>query len=253
MELIFMAFTEKEFAGFNREYRLKKVVYALQRYVTDNQNFDYIAELMQWFNHYEGFAFEVLQDVDAMQLLLQQLKQQLFTINPFLEQHLFDKSGEVIKVPVTVMLDNVRTPFNVGSILRSAEAFAVEKIVLTGMSPTPQNNSKVAKSQKNAAIDYEYFENTIDAVLTYKNNGYMVCCLEKTADSQSLKAAVFAFPLLLVIGNEEFGITADILEQADVIADISLYGNKNSLNASVAAGIALSEIVDRYSQKNNLT
>ncbi len=243
-----MSFTENEFANFNKEYRYKKVVYALQNVIDHKKDLNYAQMLIHWLNQYENCNYHL--EANQIKDVFTELKSELFKINPYLEEHLFDHQHKRDVFPITLLLDNIRTPFNVGSIMRSAEAMGVEKVILTGICPTPENNSNVAKSQKNANIDYEYHIDIIPIIKKYQELGYQIYCLEKTNHSHPLKDIYLKFPALLVLGNEEFGITGNILKLADKTIHIPLYGNKNSINVSVATGIALNHIAYYYSNIN---
>jgi tRNA G18 (ribose-2'-O)-methylase SpoU len=163
--------------------------------------------------------------------------------NPYLEKNPFDDPAkERQTIPVTVLLDNIRSPFNTGSIFRSCEALGVEKVIPCGITPTPEKNSKVKKAFKNLDIPLEYRDDAVEAVQNFKKEGYFIYAIEKTENSRSLRDTELSFPAVCVLGNEEFGVNPEILEISDAIIHIPLLGRKNSLNVSVAAGIVLFEI-----------
>ncbi|MCS6988619.1 MAG: RNA methyltransferase [Chloroherpetonaceae bacterium] len=149
------------------------------------------------------------------------------------------------KFPIRVMLQNLRSMWNVGSIFRSCDAARVEKIIITGYTATPPRK-EIDKTALGATewVEWEYVSNPLDAISRLKAQGVKIAALEIATnavryDSLSQKD----FPLCLVVGNEVTGIDDDVLAACDLALEIPQYGVKHSLNAAVAVGIALFELV----------
>ena len=150
--------------------------------------------------------------------------------------------------PITVVVDNVRSIHNVGSFFRTADGAWIEHMVLTGITGTPDNRAlhKTALGAQDT-IPWNHSPQTLDAVSKLKDNGYTIAALEIT-DSPTLPAHITNadFPLALVVGNELAGVSTEVLDIADYALEIPQYGTKQSLNVSVAFGIAIFDLVRQY-------
>jgi tRNA G18 (ribose-2'-O)-methylase SpoU len=140
------------------------------------------------------------------------------------------------------LLDNIRSTFNVGSIFRASDGAGLRRLHLCGITPTP-DNPKVAKTALGAevTVDWSYHLNAIQAAQSLKAQGFSICALEATADSCSIfqaPAVLFSSPLLLVVGNEVTGVDPELLDLSDAVLSIPMQGKKESLNVSIAFGIA---------------
>lgn len=146
---------------------------------------------------------------------------------------------------VYLILHNVRSAYNVGSIFRTADAADINKIYVCGYSPTP-DDKKVAKTALGAEkfIPWEYHKQTWRLMEKLKKDGLQIVALEQTKKSIDYRKSKPRFPLALVVGNEVRGLSKDILKYANKIIAIPMYGKKESLNVAVAAGIALYKIVE---------
>lgn len=148
------------------------------------------------------------------------------------------------KIPVTVVLDNVRSLNNIGSMFRTCDGFAAEGIALCGVSGTPPS-PEIHKTALGAedSVDWRYFPTTAEAVATLRAEGHVIVCLEQVKGSVSLDAfrvspgARYA----LVAGNEVDGVGQDIVDSADICLEIPQSGTKHSLNVSVSTAVALWE------------
>ena len=141
---------------------------------------------------------------------------------------------------VCLILHNIRSAYNVGSIFRTADAAGVNKIYICGYSPTP-DNKKVAKTALGAekTVLWENHRQTWRLMEKLKKEGVQVAALEQSKKSVDFRKFKPKFPIALVIGNEIRGLSKEILKRADKIIAIPMYGRKESLNVSVAAGIAV--------------
>ena len=146
------------------------------------------------------------------------------------------------KIPLIVVLDNVRSLHNVGSIFRTADAFLVEAVYLCGITSTPPNAEihKTALGAENT-VDWRYFEDASQAVEELKNNGYTVFAIEQTKGSTLLpelkleKDAKYA----VIFGNEVKGVQQSVVDMCDNCIEIPQFGTKHSLNVSVTGGIVI--------------
>ncbi|ACF43432.1 RNA methyltransferase [Pelodictyon phaeoclathratiforme] len=149
------------------------------------------------------------------------------------------------KHPLVLMLHNIRSMWNVGSMFRSADAARIEKIILSGYTATPPRK-EIAKTALGAqdTVVWEYHADPLEAVCSMKREGVRICGLEITEGSRPYTAVNAGdFPICLVVGNEVDGLENEILDSCDDVLEIPQYGTKHSLNVAVAAGIALFELV----------
>ena len=148
------------------------------------------------------------------------------------------------KFPLVVVLDNVRSLHNIGSIFRTGDAFLLESVYLCGISATPPHR-EIHKTALGAedSVDWKYFETTLLAVQSLQDNGYAVWGVEQTQGSISLENFGFSpgKPYALVFGNEVHGIDQSVIDCCDGCIEIPQFGTKHSFNVSVSAGIVLWE------------
>jgi len=147
------------------------------------------------------------------------------------------------KIPVIVILDNIRSMNNVGSIFRTCDAFAVEKLYLCGITATPPNKD-IFKTALGAteSVDWEYAEKVEELVVSLKQNNIKVYLVEQTDSSVLLDKFQFSDEkLAIVLGNEVFGVTETLLPLCDGAIEIPQQGTKHSLNVTIAAGIVIWE------------
>jgi 23S rRNA (guanosine2251-2'-O)-methyltransferase len=153
---------------------------------------------------------------------------------------------QATKTPVIAVLDNIRSMHNVGSVFRTADAFLIEAIFLCGYTPQPPHRD-INKTALGAteSVDWIFFETTVEAVTTLKEQGYKVYAVEQTEGSISLGKISFESDekIAVVFGNEVEGVHDEVLALVDGSIEIPQLGMKHSLNISVAAGIVLWEIV----------
>lgn len=141
---------------------------------------------------------------------------------------------------MTILVHNIRSLHNVGSIFRSADVFAVEKIYLTGYTATPPRKeiAKTALGSENRVV-WEKVEDIFSLIEKLRVNGCQIIGLETDEAAQPLDSLPSDKPIALVLGNEVTGIEPEVVEKLDGLAKISMPGAKKSLNVSVAAGIAM--------------
>jgi tRNA G18 (ribose-2'-O)-methylase SpoU len=159
-----------------------------------------------------------------------------------------DEYKSAAKIPVVAVLDNIRSAMNVGSVFRTADAFAIEKIIICGISATPPNR-EITKTAIGAteSVVWEYIENVSDAVSNLKNEGYTIAGIEQTDASVLLTDYTFnTEKIAVVFGNEVDGVSDEVINGLDVCIEIPQFGTKHSLNVSVCAGIVLWELAKKY-------
>jgi tRNA G18 (ribose-2'-O)-methylase SpoU len=147
------------------------------------------------------------------------------------------------KIPIIIILDDIRSLHNIGSVFRSADAFAIEQIFLCGITATPPNR-EIHKSALGATetVQWKYFEQTSDAIKACKEDGYSIVLIEQTTNSIELPDFIPQGPIALVFGNEVEGISDDVIGMADSAVEIPQFGTKHSFNISVCAGIVMYDI-----------
>jgi tRNA G18 (ribose-2'-O)-methylase SpoU len=141
---------------------------------------------------------------------------------------------------IYLILHNIRSAYNVGSIFRTADAAGIDRIFVCGYSPKPEDK-KVAKTALGAekTVSWEYHGQTWRLLEKLKKEGIQIVALEQTKKSVDYRLFRPRFPMALVLGNEVRGLSKKTLARAEKIIAIPMYGKKESLNVAVAAGIAI--------------
>lgn len=156
------------------------------------------------------------------------------------------------KTGISVVLDNIRSCNNIGSVFRTSDALLIEKIYLCGITSTPPNN-EIRKTALDAekSVDWEYFEETEEAVLRLKSDGYRVYAIEQVENSIMLPDFTPAKgeKIALVFGNEVKGVQQSVIDICDGSIEIPQYGTKHSFNISVSAGIVLWDIFQKMQKQ----
>lgn len=142
-----------------------------------------------------------------------------------------------------LILDNIRSLYNVGSIFRTADAGNVDKIFVCGITGKPTSD-KVKKVSLGAedSVEWEYAKQTFRVIEFLKKQKFQIAALEQSKKSVLYSKFKPKFPIALIVGNEVKGISKNILNRADKIIELPMKGKKESLNVSVAAGIAIYEL-----------
>ena len=155
-----------------------------------------------------------------------------------------DEFKEAEKIPVVVILDNVRSMHNIGSVFRTADAFRIEKIYLCGITATPPNK-EIRKTALGAteSVDWEYAADILELVGKLKKEKYTILSVEQVDKSQSLSIYKLDSEekYAVIFGNEVEGVQQEVINLSDVCVEIPQAGTKHSLNVSVCAGIVLWE------------
>lgn len=157
---------------------------------------------------------------------------------------------EVERYPISVILHNIRSLYNVGSIFRTCDSARVEELILCGYTPHPPRKEldKTALGSVDT-VPWSYFKNTEDAIKSQKNSGKKVIAVELTDKKRSYTSLEKSeFPISLIFGNELSGIPDEILELCDDAIEIPMHGVKHSLNVSVTAGITIFESLRTFNK-----
>ena len=151
------------------------------------------------------------------------------------------------KNPITIILDNVLDTYNVGSIFRLADAVAAEKVILCGATLTPPN-SRIKKASINTTgwVNWEYKESAFVAINDLRSTiqNLHVIAVEQDVRSRPFNNVEYQFPIAIVVGNETTGVSKEVLDMADMIVELPMWGVNKSLNVMVSLGIVLYKIME---------
>src|SRR5262245_42041258 len=155
------------------------------------------------------------------------------------------------KTKVVVVLDNVRSLYNTGSILRTADASGVERVVLCGITPRPDQGSRqrraIAKTALGAedSVSWEYQPDAARALRQLATDGYCIVAVETASGAADLFEWTPEWPVCLIFGHERDGVSSDLGACVDTVIRIPMLGKKRSLNVATAAGVVLYELLRR--------
>lgn len=156
---------------------------------------------------------------------------------------------ETPKIPLVVILDNVRSLHNVGSVFRTSDAYCVKKVILCGITATPPN-AEIHKSALGAefSVDWEYYKETTEAVNELKQAGYTILAIEQAHDSINMDTfkAEKENKYAVILGNEVKGVQQSVIDLSDGCLELPQFGTKHSLNVSVTAGIVIWEFAKLF-------
>ena len=155
------------------------------------------------------------------------------------------------KTPLIMLLDNVRSGMNVGSAFRTADAFALEKIYLCGITAKPPHKDihKTALGSTET-VTWEYAENTLDVVTSLQEQNVKIIAIEQAENATMLDHFMPETnqTYALVFGNEVKGVAQDVVDASDVVIEIPQYGTKHSLNISVSCGVVIWDLFSKLKQ-----
>lgn len=155
---------------------------------------------------------------------------------------------ELEKTPITIVLDNVRSMHNVGSAFRTADGFAIEQILLCGITATPPHR-EIEKTALGAtqSVDWTHHKETTEALQQLKEQGYKIFAIEQAEDSTSLEQFEISTndKYAFVFGNEVHGVDEEVMQIVDGCIEIPQFGTKHSFNVSVTIGIVLWDILKK--------
>ena len=150
------------------------------------------------------------------------------------------------KLPLTIILDDVRSLYNVGSVFRTSDAFRIERIILCGITATPQNSQvEIHKTALGAeeSVEWIYSDDCVKCVKELNDNGYTTIAVEQVEGSTKLDEFVVdsSARYALVFGNEVKGVNQEVVDICKISLEIPQFGTKHSLNVSVTAGLVIWE------------
>ena len=145
------------------------------------------------------------------------------------------------KTPITIVLDNVRSALNVGSVFRTSDAFLIENIILCGITATPPNKEiRKAALGSTDSVNWKYIKNTTDAVKQLIKDGYHVVGIEQADKSTQLNEFELPKkPIAIILGNEVNGVEQEVINLCNEVIEIPQFGTKHSLNIAVTTGIVI--------------
>lgn len=159
------------------------------------------------------------------------------------------------KFPIAVVLDNVRSLNNIGSIFRSSDAFSVDRICLCGITATPPSVEihKTALGAENS-VAWKHFATTAEALDELKADGWTLCAVEQAEESVSLEQfrPARGCKYAIVLGHEVYGVEQSVVDACDMTLEIPQFGTKHSLNVAVTAGILLWHLASNLLPHNNV-
>ena len=160
---------------------------------------------------------------------------------------------QIPRLPISILVENVRSVHNVGSIFRTADGFGAKKIYLTGYTAFPprQDLSKTALGAEKS-VPWEHFENPLEAAEKIKSLGIKLVGIEQSLCSINIHEYNWDFPCCFILGNEVSGVSDELLNLAEDHVEIPMFGIKQSLNVSVAGGVIGYEVARVYNSQNGL-
>ncbi len=260
-----MKYTKKKFKSFSLEKQIKIFLEFIREieknWHDETLRFELLNNFLDCINLTEkelkmpelhGFSEIVKKDSNIKKMSLREFLN--YSI-PFEQNHKNVKDNDFLilkndgtnisrnKIPLYLILDNLRSSFNIGSIFRTAECLGISEILLCGYSATPKNIKvrKTAMGTENY-VKWKYFEKTEDAILYLRNKNIKIFALETTTNSKSIYEVEFPPKCALLLGNEALGISEKILNLTDDIINIPIAGWKNSLNVGVCFAVVAFEI-----------
>lgn len=159
------------------------------------------------------------------------------------------------KTPLIIILDNIRSLNNIGSVFRTADAFLVKKIYLCGITAKPPHKD-IQKTALGAteSVDWEYYENTLDIVTKLKEKGVLIASIEQAEQSVALNefAVKDDMTYAIIFGNEVKGVQQNVVNASDAVIEIPQYGTKHSLNIAVSAGVVVWDLFVKLKLTDNI-
>ncbi len=160
---------------------------------------------------------------------------------------------ELKKIPLTIVLDNIRSLSNVGSVFRTSDAFMIKEIILCGITAKPPHR-EIHKTALGAtdSVNWRYFEQTIDAIKELQANNTIVYAIEQADEAIMLDNIELDFKkeIAFVLGNEVKGVEDIVVEQVDACIEIPQFGTKHSLNISVSTAIVIWEAFQQFQKQS---
>lgn len=151
------------------------------------------------------------------------------------------------KTPIVIVLDNIRSLNNIGSVFRTADAFLIEAVYLCGITAQPPHR-EIQKTALGAteSVDWEYFTTTTEAINYLKTKGYKIAAIEQAKNSIMLNEFIPNKKLAVIFGNEVNGVEQEAINLSDYVIEIPQQGTKHSLNISVSCGVVIWDLVNKF-------
>jgi len=152
--------------------------------------------------------------------------------------------------PIIIVLDKLRSAFNVGNIFRLAETTNIRKVITCHYTATPPH-PKLSKTARGCeqTVPCQHFAQTVDAIIALKKEGYYIYGVETVEGATTIWDAKFKFPAAFIVGNEALGIAEEVLKLCDEFIELPCYGKKKSLNVGNCASVVLYEAIHQHQQK----
>ncbi len=259
------SYSEKKFSSFSKIKKLSilyEITEALESSWEDIKGRD---DLLSSLHDCLSYASKKIKEIDLLNIYVVNFKDLIKLrdrLGTLLKKNIRDtdifikrydkKPKERKQFDLVLVLDNLRSAFNVGSIIRTAECLGVRRVVLCGNCP-PVDNRKVAETSM-GAVEYIPIIHSFDIFLlieVLKEEGYQVCALELTNNSISLNSYLPASKVALILGNESLGVSEEVINACDVSLEIPMHGWKNSLNVANATAIAAYSIISKMETYND--
>lgn len=158
-----------------------------------------------------------------------------------------ETNGRKGRLPVTLLLHNIRSQYNVGAIMRTADAVGIEDVICSGYTPIPEQSGVQKTALKSLeTLKWSQVSDPITCIHSYKSKGYQIYGLEQCHGSKLFHQIDYAFPLLLIVGEEVLGIDDTLLALCDHMIEIPMFGSAHSLNVSVASSIVLYHFLTQW-------
>jgi 23S rRNA (guanosine2251-2'-O)-methyltransferase len=169
-------------------------------------------------------------------------------LNNELNRLTVEEFKKTTKIPLIIVLDNIRSQHNIGAVFRTSDAFLIEEVYLCGITATPPN-AEIHKSALGAecTVEWKYFQNTLDAINQLIISGYTIVSIEQA--DKAIELSNFKVDrnkkYAVVFGNEVKGVLQDVVSKSNYCVEIAQYGTKHSLNISITAGIVIWEFFNK--------
>ena len=259
-------YSQSKFASLSPVKQLKaldRLLFSLEHSISQNDNYtklkNHIIDCISWMKpplpEYLSQLSNALEKEESLEKIYYAIAYYQQQRGKSLKDYQIEvREGDGLRVvqPETVnkaqqmilILDNLRSAFNIGSIFRTAECLNLKSIYLCGVCATPESSSlkKTARGIEDRVL-WKYFPHPEDAILAAKSEGYFLYALETVEAAKSVFEVNYKFPLALVVGNESMGISQNALKLCDSFLAIPVQGWKNSLNVAVVCAICAYQIV----------
>lgn len=163
---------------------------------------------------------------------------------------------KIKKHPIYIILDNVMDTYNVGAIFRLADAVSAKKVILCGETETPPH-TRIKKASINTTewVEWSYAPTAVGAIneLRTMNHKLMTVAIEQSPKSVQYDKADYQFPIALVVGHETHGVSKEVLDIADQIVELPMWGVNKSLNVMVSLGVVLYEVMEKFGEKEKVS